>query len=118
MKTNRIHWLAPVLGLVLANCGGGDEDAAARPKKTQSAAQKLCAEIADYADSCGGSPCVDALVADCSNVVGLLSDPRTRCSPSANCYRDRREAVARGSAAVRRGRVAPQAHVDQIGSCG
>ncbi|RLB54868.1 MAG: hypothetical protein DRI90_19880 [Deltaproteobacteria bacterium] len=53
----------------------GDEETGGGGPGTASAAEQLCSRMQDYLDACGAStPCDQALVDDCSALVGILND--------------------------------------------
>src|SRR5262245_32859044 len=72
----RFCLVASCVGVALVWACGGDDTGSSSSAPPPSPGEALCQQIADYAKQCGASagPCDQALVADCSKVVGLLSD--------------------------------------------
>jgi hypothetical protein len=61
--------------LVLASASCSEEETS-DVAPTQTAAERLCAAITSQLEVCGApTPCDEALVADCADVVGVFSDP-------------------------------------------
>jgi hypothetical protein len=61
--------------LFFTACGGGGGGGAPPDASTLPPAQAVCQSIGDYVARCGGGACDQALVADCSKVTGIVSDP-------------------------------------------
>src|SRR5262245_17878540 len=74
MAHPHFRFAGPLVSLLgVFACGGDDAASSSGPDKT---VDGLCQQIAAYAEECGASTgaCDQALVADCSNVTGLLGD--------------------------------------------
>lgn len=80
-RRNRFAPLIAASTLLVAlpvGCGGEDDESSGAGKKAaapQTPAERMCKSVSDAISSCGSAtPCDQALVADCADVVGLLSD--------------------------------------------